>query len=156
MIYAIGLLAILGVLFLFGRKSVHHEITVNASPEKVWSVLINTDKYNDWNPVMELLEGVVKEGSKVKYNFTQTADSNYDIDTYVKKVTPTELLHQGGGVPGIITFDHRYILEKSAGGTKLTIHEDYRGIYVLFWNPAPVEAAYSKLNEAIKKRVEEI
>lgn len=155
MIYAAGLLAILGVLFLLGRKSVHHEININATPEKVWSVLTSTGKYSEWNPTMLLKKGTVKEGEKVVYQFTQDADKQYDISTSVKKVVPNKLLNQAGGVPGVITFDHQYILEKSGTGTKLTIHEDYRGIYVPFWNPAPVEAAYAKLNKAIKKRAEE-
>lgn len=150
------LLAILVVLYFTGRKSVHHEIIIEASPEKVWSVLTDTDSYEQWNPVMKLLEGRVAEGNKVKYQFTQSADSSYDIDSAVKQVIPNKLLNQGGGSPLLLSFDHRYILEPQGRSTKLTIHEDYRGIGVNFWNPTPVEAAYGHLNEAIKKRVESL
>lgn len=55
----------------YSSKSVHHEITINAAPEKVWKALIETDDYPNWNPVMELVEGKVQEGNKVKYKFTQ-------------------------------------------------------------------------------------
>ena len=143
------------ILYFLGRKSVHHEIVINASPELVWSVLIDTDSYDSWNPVMKLLEGEVKEGQKVKYRFTQSTENSYDIATNVKKVIPNELLYQGGGMPLMLTFNHKYILEASGNNTKLTIHEDYKGIGVNFWNPSPVQAAYERLNEAIKKRAEQ-
>jgi len=145
MYIVIGIIALLLILVLTGRKSVHHEIVVNASPEKVWS-----------NPVMKLLEGEVKEGNKVKYRFTQDANNSSEIPSNVKKVIPNKLLNQGGGLPFILTFDHKYILEPSGNGTKLIIHEDYRGIGVNFWNPAPVEVAYGRLNKAIKNHVESL
>ena len=150
------IIAILVILYFLGRKSVHQEIRINASPEKVWSVLVNTDAYDSWNPVMKLLEGTVKEGNKVKYRFTQDAENISEIPSNVKKVMPNQLLNQGGGLPFIITFDHQYILEEINEATKLTIHEDYSGLWVNFWNSAPVEAAYGRLGKAIKKRVESL
>ncbi len=156
LIVLLVIIVILAVLYFLGRKSVHHEIIIHARPEIVWSVLIDTDSYDSWNPVMKLLEGEVKEGNKVKYRFTQSADNSYDIATNVKKVISDKLLYQGGGMPLFLTFSHKYILEPSGKGTKLTIHEDYKGIGVNFWNPSPVQAAYERLNEAIKKRAESL
>jgi hypothetical protein len=154
MYIALGIVAILVILVLTGRKSVHHEISIQASPDKVWEVLTDTDSYDSWNPVMKLLEGEIKEGNKVTYRFTQDAENVSEIASRVKKVIPNQLLNQGGGIPLVLTFDHKYMLEPSGAGTKMTIHEDYRGIGVNFWNPAPVEKAYARLNEALKARVE--
>ncbi len=156
MYIALGVLVVLVILYFSGNKSVHHEIQINASPQKVWTVLMDTDSYDAWNPVMRLLEGEVKEGNKVKYQFTQAADNKYDIETNVKRVQTNKLLNQGGGIPMILTFNHQYILESAIGGTKLIIHEDYNGIGVNFWNPKPVQSAYERLNEAIKKQAESI
>ena len=122
----------------------------------MWGVLTDTDKYKEWNPVMELLEGKIKEGNRVKYRFTQDENNVSEIPSNVKKIIPNKLLNQGGGLSLVITFDHKYILEKKGEGTLLTIHEDYKGIYVNFWNPKPVELAYQRLNEAIKKRAESL
>lgn len=154
MYVAIGIVILLIVLIIAGRKSVHHEIEINASTEVVWAVLMDTDNYHAWNPVMKLLEGKVIAGNRVKYQFTQSADSKYDIESNVKKIIPNQLLNQAGGVPLVLTFDHKYILEPSGTSTKLTIHEEYRGIGVNFWNPKPVELAYGRLNAALKARVE--
>lgn len=144
------------VLLALGNKSVHHEIEIDAAPENVWQVLVDTDSYDNWNPVMQLLEGEIKEGNKVTYRFTQDAENVSEIPSNVKTIVPNRLLNQGGGLPLVLTFDHKYMLEPSGSGTKLTIHEDYAGIGVNFWDPAPVAAAYGRLNEAIKKRAESL
>ncbi len=156
LIIVLVVIIILVMLYFTGNKSVHHEITINASPEKAWTVLTNTADYDTWNPVMRLLEGEIKEGNKVKYQFTQDADNVSQIASKIKKVIPNKLLNQGGGMPMLLTFDHKYILEPSGNATKLIIHEDYRGIGVNFWNPNPVEEAYGRLNQAMKKRVESL
>jgi len=142
-------------LTLAGRKSVHHEIYINTNTERVWSVISKTEDYQSWNPVMKLLQGEIKEGNKVKYQFTQDKENVSEIPSAVKKVIPNKLLNQGGGLPFILTFDHQYILDKNKDGTNLTIHEDYRGIGVHFWNPEKVQLAYERLNKAIKKKAEE-
>jgi hypothetical protein len=112
-------------------------------------------EYPNWNPVMKLIDGEVKEGCKVKYQFIQDADNISEIPASVIQIVPKELLNQKGGLPLILTFNHKYILESSGNSTRVTIHEDYRGIGVNFWNPKPVEEAYARLNFALKKRLEE-
>ncbi|TMU55132.1 SRPBCC domain-containing protein [Flagellimonas algicola] len=154
MYIAIGVIAIMLILTVTGRKSAHHEITIKASPEKVWKVLTDMNDYSNWNPVMKLLEGEVKEGNEVKYRFTQDADNISEIGATVVQITPNRLLNQKGGIPLVLTFNHKYILEPTGSSTKVTIHEDYKGIGVNFWNPKGVEEAYGKLNMALKVRVE--
>lgn len=154
MIVIIILALALVTLYFTGRKSVHHEIVIDASPDKVWAILIDAKGYKSWNPVMELVSGEVKEGNKVTYRFTQDKENISTIPARVKKVIPQQLLNQAGGVPFILTFDHRYTLNAIEGGTKVIIHEDYAGVGVNFWNPKPVEVAYARLNQALKKKVE--
>ncbi len=116
MIYLIIFLLALVVMYFMGNKSVHHEIVINKSSEKVWEVLTDIDRYKEWNPVMELLEGKIKEGNQVKYRFTQDENNVSEIPSKVKKIIPNKLLNQGGGLPFVITFDHKYILEKKGEG----------------------------------------
>ncbi len=157
MVYLIiGVIVVLAILLLTGRKSVHSELTINANTEVAWQVLVNTDEYPKWNPVMNLIEGTISEGNRVKYIFTQDKDSSVEISITVMKVTPKSLLNQKGGIPLILTYDHKYELTDLGDSTKMVIHEEYNGIGVNFWNPEPVEKAYKRLNEALKKRVESL
>ena len=153
MLLALIPVAVLLVLFLIGKKSVHHEIIINATPEQVWEVLTDLKKYPEWNPVMIRAQGTLSEGQKITYTFRQDDSNQYDIPATVKAVKTAQLLNQTGGMPGVITYDHRYVLDADGVNTKLTIHEDYRGVYVPFWDPQPVQSAYERLNEAIKARV---
>lgn len=154
MYFIIGIIVVLAILVFTGKKSVHHEIIMNAAPEKVWRVLTDMNQYPEWNPTMLLLDGEVKEGNKVTYQFTQDEKNKSEIGATVVKIIPNQLLNQKGGIPMILTFNHKYILEPQGDGTKVIIHEDYNGIGVHFWNPKPVEQAYGRLNMALKKRVE--
>ena len=150
------LFAALGILYFLGNKTVSNEVSIAKRPNEVWSVLINTDAYKEWNPVMELLTGEIKEGEKVSYLFSRDKENTFTIPTRVKKVIPGKLLNQSGGTPFIITFDHKYIIEANEEGSLLKIHENYKGVYVPFWNPKPVEKAYKKLSEAIKSKAESL
>ena len=154
-IIAIVIAAII-ILYFTGKKSVHHEIMIQAKPEKVWQVITTTDQYNEWNPTMLVLEGKLEEGNKVKYRFTQDENNQSEIPATVKKIVPHQLLNQYGGIPLILSYDHTYSLQEENGVTKVIIHEDYRGIGVNFWNPKPVQDAYARLNQALKKRVESL
>lgn len=151
----LGIIALLVVLYFTGRKTVKSELIINAPSEKVWQVLTDFEKYSEWNPTMQLIKGEIKEGNTVTYQFTQDEQKKYDIPAKVVKVIPNELLNQKGGIPLVLTYNHRYILEPQGNKTKVTITENYNGIGVNFWNPKEVEKAYKKLNLALKKRVEE-
>ena len=152
----LAILAILLILYMIGNKSVHNEIIIDASPEEVWAILSDTDNYDSWNPVMKLVKGELREGSKVTYQFTQDEQSVSEITATVQQIIPYKLLNQSGGIPIVLTYNHKYILEPHDNGTKVIIHEDYRGIYVNFWNPQPVEEAYGRLNNALKEKVEKL
>ena len=150
------LAGLLVVLFIIGDKSVHHEITVDAPPTKVWEVITNTEEYSEWNPVMLSVDSAPTIGAKVTYKYQQEPGKVYDIPVKVKAMDAEKLLNQAGGYPGILTYNHRYELVPVNDGasTKVIIHEDYRGIGVPFWNPDAVGASYGRLNEAIKARAE--
>lgn len=147
------LIVVIALLAITGKSSVHQEILIQSTPEKVWNTLLNTGDYS-WNPVMQLQHGELEEGQKVTYLFTQDEETSYEINTKVIEITKDSLLHQRGGVPMIITFNHKYILQKNDSGTLLIIHEDYSGIYTHFWNTAAVNDAYARLANAIKKQAE--
>lgn len=142
-------------LALLGCASVHNEVVIDASPEQVWQVLTDKDAYGEWNTVLLDLKGDFKVGEEVVFQFQESADKKYEVKAKVKEVVPEKLLNQKGGVWGVLTFDHRYILEPvGTDQTKVTIHEDYAGVYVPFWDHKPLEPAYAKLNQALKARVE--
>lgn len=156
MLIASIIVGIIVVLLFTGRKSVHSEIVISAQPKDVWQVLMDKENYREWNPVLIPLTGELKEGEKVRYEFNQDENTKSEMTSKVLKIEARKLLNQGGGIPGALTFNHKYILRNVVNGTQVIIHEDYQGIGVNFWNPAPVEEAYELLNEALKSRTESL
>ena len=139
------------------KKSVRDVVIINTDQKKVWNVLLNVEDYERWNPTMKYLKGKMQEGKKITYQFSESQQKKYNVSAKVLKIEENKLLNQKGGVPFILTFNHKYILEPVEGEkskTKCIIHEEYRGIGVLFWNPNSVLMAYQKLNKALKDNVE--
>lgn len=153
LITGLALIVILLILYIAGNKSVHVEITIEAPPDKVWKVLTDHAEIKEWNKILIPLDGQFKEGTTIKYEFNQDENSSTTMPAKVIRIIENQLLNQSGGMMGVLIFDHNYILEPSGKGTKLTIHEDYKGIMVPFWNPVKVEAAYMRLAEALRQRV---
>lgn len=153
-IAAIAVAAILLILFIIGKKSVHAEIKVQASPAQVWAILTDIQQIREWNHVLIPVEGELVEGNKIKYEFYQEQGGKATIiDAKVNRIEKEKLINQKGGIPGVLTFDHQYRLESVSVGTKVIIHEDYRGIMVPFWNPKPVEQAYKRLLSSLDEHL---
>ena len=146
-------IAYLVPLVFLGCKAVHTEITIPADPEIIWSVLTDASGYKAWNPVLVPIEGELREGEKIKYQMTQPDGKQSEVMARVKKMVEPTLLNQTGGIPGILTFDHQWLLEPVDDGTRVTQHEEYRGVGVLFWDASWVEPAYRNANESLRNRV---
>ena len=141
---------------LLGAKSVHTEIDIPASADKIWQVLVDVERYPEWNPVFTVLEGKLEQGNKITYQVQESEDKSAKIAAKVKSYIPHKLINQTGGYWGVLTFDHTYLLEPVENGTRIIIHEDYTGVWVNFWNPSGVEEQYKKLAVSLKNRVAEI
>ena len=140
-------------LSLLGHKSVHAELVIPAPPEAIWSVLTDAAGYKDWNPVFTRVEGEYREGAKMAYQMRDESGKETSVTATVVKFDEARELNQFGGMRGILTFDHHWFLEPVEGGTRVTQHEEYRGIGVWFWDPSWFETAYARANEALRDRV---
>ena len=137
------LVAGLAAIAAFSRTSVHAELLVPAKPDEVWRVLTDTAAYQDWNPVLFRVEGSFVEGSQVTLHLRQPDGPGLVITTSVRRVVDAQELNQVGGMTGVLTFDHRFLLRAVDGGTQLIQHEVYRGIGIWFWDSSWVEPAYA-------------
>lgn len=143
-------------LLLAGCTSVHTELFIPAEPEEVWAVLVDARGYEEWNPVLIPIEGELIEGKTVKYQMTEPNGKQSEIEAEVVKIIEEKELNQYGGMWGILTFDHKYVLEPVEGGTKVIQQEEYNGIGVWFWDNSWIEPAYNKVNKALSDRVAQL
>jgi len=149
-------ISVLVILFVLGKKSVQAEVKIEATPDQVWTTLTDVARVKEWNTVLIPKEGSLQIGNTIKYAFYQEEGGKpAEMNAKVRQLTPNALINQAGGMPGILTFDHKYILTQEEEYTLVRIQEEYRGIMVNFWNPEPVERAYERLLGLLKKRIEE-
>ena len=144
---------VLSALAFAGCKSVDAQLTIPAPPEQIWSVLMDGESYGEWNPVLVQVEGEFREGERLTYQMMTESGEPTEVEARVVKLDPGRELNQAGGIWGILTFDHHWILEPVEGGTRVTQHEDYEGIGVLFFDPSWFESAYDRGNHALRERV---
>ena len=154
LLFALGPVLILVMAFsLLGRKSVHAERIVPASPEQIWAVITDAQTYPDWNPVFVEVQGTYEDGATMTYQMKDASGATSTVKSTVIKFDPQRELEQFGGMRGVLTFDHHWILEPVEGGTKVIQHEDYRGIGVWFWDPSWFEGAYGRAIDGLAERL---
>ena len=155
--WLVGTLGLLGVVTvataIFGRKVVHTEIEIAAPESEIWSVLSDAGRYAEWNPVIIKVEGQYELGAELSNTVRDGNGQESVMTSKVVRFVPDKELNQFGGLPGLLTFDHQWILEPTDTGTRVIQHEEYRGIGIWFWDESWVEPAYSKANEALRERV---
>lgn len=76
-----------------------------------------------------------------------------EITALVRTVNRERELRQTGGIPGLLTFDHQWLLEPIEGGTIVTQHEVDRGIGLWFWDSSWIIPAYTQTIDALSERV---
>lgn len=156
--WTVGVVVLLAValviLFVLGRKTFHAEITIEATPEEIWSVLADASSYAAWNPLLVPIRGEIREGAEVEYRMTQPNGTQSTMKSRIGKVVALKELHQHAGIPGVLTAHHSYRLEPTQGGTRVIQHEIDNGVAMLFWDSSWVQPTYEKVNQALKLRVE--
>lgn len=153
LIWLVAPLVLLGVVSAFTTKEFHAEAVIEAPPERVWAVLIDTAAYSEWNPVFVRVQGDYAEGVTIKNSVMFPKGEAVEMDARVEAFVRARELRQTGGIPLVLTFDHRWILEPVEGGTRVIQHEIDRGFYLWFWDSDWVEPAYQRTVDALRERV---
>ena len=150
---ALLLIGALIVASFLTSKTFEAEITIAAPPEKIWAVLMDTGAYPDWNPTFVEVSGPYLVGTKISSRVRKPDGAFVEMRPIVKALVPNRELRQGGGLPGVLTYNHRWILQPVEGGTLVRQIDVDRGGFLWFWDSTWVEPAYRMANEALAQRV---
>lgn len=111
------------------------EITISASPEKVWTIFSNFKNHSNWNPFILRFEGEVKQGSKILVEIKPPNGKPMIFKPIVKSIiTNKELSWKGRFIlPGIFDGYHKFeIIDNHNGTTTFIQSEEFKGILVPF------------------------
>jgi len=141
-------------------KSIETEITIAATPERVWSVLTDLAKYADWNPFIRQASGEVRAGSRMQLSIHPPGGRAMTFRPTVREASPGRELRWLGhlGIPGLFDGEHVFTLEAAGvGGTRLRQSEEFRGALVHVLPRSVFERTrrgFEAMNQALKAVVE--
>lgn len=140
------------------KHELHTEIDIDAPAEVVWQVLTHLDKYEEWNPFITSSVGTPAVGERL-VNRMEAGGSAMTFKPDVTVVEDGKVLEWLGklGIPGLFDGRHRFEIETSPNGVKLTQSELFDGLLVRFMRKSldtSTKAGFEAMNVALKARAE--
>ncbi|HWB44889.1 MAG TPA: SRPBCC domain-containing protein [Hyphomicrobiaceae bacterium] len=140
-------------------RTIHTEIGILASAEKVWSILIDTGQWAAWNP-FATVSGRFAVGERVAVTLTPPGQRAMTFTPTIVHLEPGRELRWLGhlGMPGLFDGEHGFrVLPEDAGRCRFEQFETFRGLLVapIFWMVgASTKAGFAAMNSALKARAE--
>lgn len=141
------------------KKSIHTQIEINATPEKVWEILTDFEKYPIWNPFLLNIRGTAAKGMKLKVDIKPRGMKGMQLRPRILSFTPNQEFSWLGHlfIKGI--FDGAHKFEISRAGDKIIFRhsETFSGILVpILGNQLYVNTkkGFEQMNQALKEFAE--
>jgi len=140
-------------------KILETEIQISASPEKVWSILIDLEKYSEWNPFIKKAQGKTKMGERLEICISPPNGKEMVFKPTVISIIENEKFSWLGRLllPGIFDGEHIFIIESKKTGCLLIQKEMFSGLLVpLLWRDLEknTRLGFELMNKALKDRAE--
>lgn len=141
-------------------KEIKTEILINATSEKVWSILTNFENYPNWNPFIKSIKGEVKVGNKIIARIEPPQSKGM---TFKPKIltyeTNKELSWLGHFLfAGLFDGEHKFELIYNGNGTTTFIQsERFKGILVPFFKKQldnNTKKGFEEMNDKLKELAE--
>ncbi len=142
------------------QREIHYEIEIKASPEDVWQVLTDLDKYAEWNPLLHDASGKPQVGEQVDISF-RTASKEGAIQCTVIEEKPNQELCWEYHVilPALFKGKHVFTIEPiGEEQVRFIDREIFNGLFVPFLAKdidTNSKAAMETMDKALKARVED-
>ncbi len=100
-------------------------VSINASPERVWATLLQTDRWTGWDDALERVDGRLAEGGRLTIH---VKGSNRPFKLRVTDWQPNRRIVLRGGMPlGLFAGIRTYQLTLEGAATAFTMEERYSG-----------------------------
>lgn len=141
-------------------RSIRTEIIIEASKEKVWSVLTDFESYPDWNPFITSIQGEPKEETKLIAKLRLNPETAMTIKPTVMKVTENEEFEWYGTTPlRFFNGRHSFTIEEIAVDKVKLVHAEVftgwlKGM-ILKKVGDQTREGFIAMNNALKERAEQ-
>ncbi|MEM9297982.1 MAG: SRPBCC domain-containing protein [Bacteroidota bacterium] len=141
-------------------KELRTEVDINAPASKIWSILMDFDRYPEWNPFIISIRGKAHLRERLDVTVQPTGSKPM---RFQPKVTLFKKDHQFGWMGNLLVvglFDGHHIFEihqKEEGGCTFVHREQFSGLLVpLFWKKLDTQtrAGFEAMNSVLKELAE--
>jgi hypothetical protein len=137
-------------------KSFEAGIDIAASPDAVWSILVDGAKYPDWDSGVVRVDGRIAPGETIKVVSSVSPGRTFPVK--VTSFDPDRSMTWSGGMPlGLFKGVRTFTLTRSAGGTtQFHMREEYSGPLVpMMWRSMPdLGPSFEQFANGLKQRAE--
>jgi hypothetical protein len=107
-------------------KAAHASTTINATPEKIWTILTDAPNYPKWDPWATRIEGNIVAGGKVTAYTKLSPDRAFPVK--VSEFVPGRKMTWTGGMPlGLFKGVRTFVLDPQQDGVHFTVREEFTG-----------------------------
>lgn len=108
-------------------KTYRTDTVIAASPDRVWAVLVDESKWNEWDPTLDRIEGKIAPGEKIAVFSKLSPGRAFPVT--VTEFVPGRKMTWTGGLPlglfkGVRTFRLR---PGDASSTRFAVEETFSG-----------------------------
>ncbi len=145
----------------FNENGVRTEIDIHATPDQIWQLLIDFNKYPLWHPYITAIKGEPKLKSKIKVTVKNEDSTSTKFSAYILELKSDELLSWGGSLGFIFRAKHYFILDPIDSTTVRFIQGEYwKGLFGKSFGGKIYKETYNRFNvmnnkvkELLEKRV---
>jgi hypothetical protein len=136
------------------------EITITATPEKVWEILTNFNEYSNWNPFIKLIKGQVVVGKKIIARIEPPEAKEMTFKPKILTFVENKELSWLGHLlfPGLFDGKHKFeLIDNGNGTTTFKQSEIFRGVLVPFFKKQlknNTKNGFIEMNEKLKELAE--
>ncbi|WP_328976915.1 SRPBCC domain-containing protein [Streptomyces canus] len=132
---------------------------IASSPEEVWKVLTDFAGYAQWHPDLSFVDAPteVLPGTVLRARLSNGSEIDGEYDFTVLHYEAPRRLAWEGGIPGVVTGEHSFLLDPRDGGTRYTESEIFTGpaaVETVEPNRATMEESSATYGRALKERLE--
>lgn len=142
------------------KKEIRTEITIEATPNRVWEVLTRFENYPNWNPFIKSLQGEVKVGKKIIVRLEPPGAKGMTFKPKVLAFEPNNQFKWIGRLifHGLFDGEHRFELIDNGNGTTTFIQaEKFSGILVRMLSKmldGSTTNGFNAMNQKLKEEAE--
>lgn len=129
---------------------------IRATPEAIWTILTDAERYPSWNPTVSKVEGRIALGAKITVHATISPGRAFPVT--VAEFVPGQRMVWAGGMPlGLFKGVRTFTLTPKDDGVEFHMQERFSGVLssMIRRSMPDLQPAFDEFAAALKRAAEE-